>query len=186
MIRSLLILALTLTAAAHAELVKVKGKGEVVYKSNIFKPGQNSVEERAAIAEAKKNALTRFASDFDSARFELYKKIEPEVLANIDQYVTDYTQLDQQVDKTSKRYTVVIEASINATLIESAINKNSVATPAAAPGTAPAKAGGSYMTFMFVARELASRKEFDAKRTTVEINCLPTPIAIELKVIATI
>jgi hypothetical protein len=169
-IRSLLFVALACTLSAQAELVKVKGKGEIVYKSNIFKPGQGSTEERAAISEAKKNALTRFAADFDSARFELYKRIEAEVLANIDQYVTDYTQLDQQVDKTSKRYTVIIEASVNATLIENAIQKRSGAAAQTAAGTTTAKAGGSYMTFVFVARELASRKDFDAKRTTVEIN----------------
>jgi len=158
------------TLTAQAELVKVKGKGEIVYKTNIFKPGQGSAEERAAITEAKNNALTRFAAAFDSARFELYKKIEPDVLGNIDQYVTDYTQLDQQVDKTSKRYTVVIEASINSTLIESAINKSSNANGPTAAGAIPAKAGGSYMTFVFVARELASIKDYDAKRTTVDIN----------------
>ena len=163
-----IVLAGTLTA--QAELVKVKGKGEIVYKSNIFKQGQGSDEERAAITEAKKNALTRYAADFDSARFELFKKIEPDVLANIDQYVTDYTQIDSQVDKSSKRYTVVIEASINTTLIENAISKSSVANAPVAAGAAPAKAGGSYMTFVFVARELASRKDFDAKRTTVDIN----------------
>ena len=169
-IRSILFVVLVCALTAQAELVKVKGKGEIVYKSSIFKPGQGSAEERAAITEAKKNALTRFAADFDSARFELYKKIEPDVLANIDQYVTDYTQLDQQVDKTSKRYTVIIEASINSTLIENAINKSSGANAPTAAGAAPAKAGGSYMTFVFVARELASRKDFDAKRTTVDIN----------------
>ena len=169
-IRSILFVALACTLTAQAELVKVKGKGEIVYKSNIFKPGQGSDEERAAITEAKKNALTRYAADFDSARFELYKKIEPDVVANIDQYVTDYTQIDSQVDKSSKRYTVVIEASINTTLIENAINKSSGANAPATAGTTPAKAGGSYMTFVFVARELASRKDFDAKRTTVDIN----------------
>lgn len=169
-IRSLLFLVLACNPNVHAELVKVKGKGEIVYKSYIFKPGQGSAEERAAITEAKKNALTRFAADFDSARFELYKKIEPDVLANIDQYVTDYTQLDQQVDKTSKRYTVIIEASINATLIENAIRKSSAPNAPVVAGAASAKSVGSFMTFVFVARELASRKDFDAQRTTFDIN----------------
>lgn len=169
-IRPLLFIVLACTLTAQAELVKIKGKGEIVYKSNIFKQGQGSEEERAAITEAKKNALTRYAAGFDSARFELYKKIEADVLANIDQYVTDYTQLDAQVDKSAKRYTVIIEASINSTLIENAINKSSGANAPVAAGAAPAKTGGSYMTFVFVARELASRKDFDAKRTTVDIN----------------
>lgn len=170
MIRSLLFVVLACALTSQAELVKVKGKGEIVYKSNIFKQGQGSEEERAAITEAKKNALTRFAADFDSARFELFKKIEPEVLANIDQYVTDYTQLDAQVDKSAKRYTVIIEASVNSTLVESTINKSSTAKAPVAAGAAPAKAGGSYITFVFVARELASSKAYDDKRTTVNIN----------------
>lgn len=169
-IRSILLVVLACVVTSRAELVKVKGKGEIVYKGNIFKPGQGSAEERAAITEAKKNALVRFVADFDSARFELYKKIAPEVLANIDQYVADYTQLDQQVDKTSKRYTVVIEASINSTLIENAINKSSAASAPSVADGATAKTGPSYMTFVFVARELASRKDFDAKRTVVELN----------------
>lgn len=167
MIRTTILIGITLfclALTAAAEVIKVKGKGEIVYKG-IFKQG--SVEERAAIAEAKKNALARFAANFDSARFQLYKRVEPEVLANLDQYVTDYTQIDQQVDKTSKRYTVIIEASVNATLIENAIQKTS--GPAAKPASTSATES-SYMTFVFVARELASSKAFDAKRTTVEIN----------------
>lgn len=158
---------LVASVESNADIVKGKGKGEIVYKG-MFKQG--SAEERAAITEAKKNALTRFAATFDTARFELYKKIEGDILANIDQYVTDYTVLDQSTDKTSRRYTVIIEASINATLIEAAIQKSSGA--AAPANTAVANAGGEsdYITFVFVARELASRKAFDAKRTAVEIN----------------
>ena len=162
-----IVLASALCLPAHAQLVKVKGKGGIEYKGS-FKQG--SVEEHAAITEAKRNAMTRFAADFDSARLELYKKIEPEVLANIDQYVTDYTQLDQQLDKSAKRYTVIIEASINPTLIETAIQKSFSANTPVADARATAKAGASYMTFVFVARELASRKDFDAKRTAVAIS----------------
>jgi len=167
-VRFLLFVVLACTLTAHADLVKVKGKGEIAYTTSHFKQG--SADELAAITEAKKDALTRFASDFDSARFVLFKKIEPEVLSNIDQYVTDYTQLDQQDDKASKRYTVFIEASVDSTAIENAIEKSSGPNAPAAAGTATANAGGSYMTFVFVARELASSKDFDAKRTTVEIN----------------
>ncbi|MBM4401394.1 MAG: hypothetical protein FJ045_05525, partial [Crenarchaeota archaeon] len=74
---------LFLPPVIRAEIVKGKGQGEIVYKG-MFKQG--SADERAAITEAKKNALTRFAATFDTARFELYKKIESEVLGSIDQY----------------------------------------------------------------------------------------------------
>ena len=139
-IRSILlaVLASVFILSANAQLVKVKGKGGIDYKGS-FKQG--SVEERAAITEAKRNAMTRFVADFDSARLELYKKIEPEVLANIDQYVTDYTPLDQQLDKTAKHYTVIIEASINPALIENAIQRNFGGNAPAADVGAAAKTG---------------------------------------------
>lgn len=160
MIRTVLALTvfLALTLAGRAEIVKVKGKGEVAY-TGIFNPG--SAEERAAIVEAKKNALSRFAAGFDSARFELYKRVEPQVIAHLDDFITDFTPLDQQTDKTSKRFSITIEASVNATLLENAIQKSAGAGRAGAT---------TYMTFVFVAREQASRKAFDAKRTVVEIN----------------
>lgn len=150
-----------LSPTSRADIVKVKGKGEVVYKG-IFSTG--SADERAAIVEAKKNALNRFAASFDSARYELFQRIEPEVFAHLDDYVTDFTPLSQETDKTSKRFTIIIEASVNATLLESAIQK------ASGPSAAADAASSTYMTFVFVAREQASRKAFDAKRTVVEIN----------------
>ena len=150
-----------LTLMATAEVVKVKGKGEIVYKNS--KPV--SAEVQAAITEAKKNALARYTADFDSVHLELYKRVEPEVLANLDQYVTDYTQLDQETDKPSKRYTVIIEASINTTLIENAIQKSS--GPAVVPVASTTAAEPNYMTFLFVARELASSKDFDTRHNTV-------------------
>ncbi|MEI8063816.1 MAG: hypothetical protein WCH84_07115 [Verrucomicrobiota bacterium] len=172
MIRSILILTVLVSSTlcsieCSAEIVKGKGKGEIVYKG-VFKQG--SVEERAAITEAKKNALSRYAASFDSARFELYQKIEGEVVADIDRYVMDYTVVNQSTDTTSRRYTVIIEASINATLIEAAIQKSSGAAASAVAGTGKPSGESDYITFVFVARELASRKAFDAKRTAVEIN----------------
>ncbi len=159
-----LILFLLTAMLCHAQIVKVKGKGEVVYQG-LFRQG--SADERAAITEAKKSALARYAAGLESARYELYKSIEPEVLAHLDDFVVDYVQIDQQVDqqvdKTSKRFSVVIEASVNTSLIESTIQKSMKASPTG-------KEEPSYMTFVFVARELASRKVFDAKKTSVEIH----------------
>ena len=152
---------LSFAVTGYGQIVKVKGKGEITY-SGVF--GQSTGEARAAITEAKKNALTRYAATFDSARFEIYKRVEPTLLANIDQYVTDYTQLDQQVDKSSKHYTVIIEASINPAQIETAIQASS------GPAIAQPSAETSYLTFVFVARELGARKVYDDKRTVVAIN----------------
>lgn len=157
---AVLLAMLLLPVQGRANLVKVKGKGEVVY-TGVFKQG--SEEERTAIVAAKKNAITRYAAGLDASKFELFQRVEPEILANLDLYVTDYIQLSQETDKTSKRYSVVIEASINQALVENLIKKSTQSK--AAPGSE-----ASYLTFVFVARELASAKKFDEKRTTVEIS----------------
>ena len=147
-----------LFSCLSAEIVRVKGKGEIVYSSSIFKQG--SAEERQAIMEAKKNAIKRYAADFEPARFELYSKNEAAILAKVDDFIVDYTQIDQQVDKTSKRYMVIIEASINTSLIERELKVSSVAGNAGAEEK-------SNIVFIFVAREMASRKAFDEKRTLI-------------------
>ena len=152
--------ALGIPSAVWAEIVKVKGAGEITYAG--FK---SVADERAAIEQAKKNALTRYAAGFDSARFDLYKRVEPDLLLNIDQYIPDYVQLDLQIDKSTKRIAVVIEASVNASLVENAIQKSS-----ASVNLSGSPSERSYITFIFVARELAARKVFDPKRTDVSIN----------------
>ena len=159
-ILSLVLATCVLMPALSGQMVKVKGKGEVVY-TGFFRQG--SADERRAITEAKVNAVQRFAADFEPARYELYKKSEKEIIARIDEFVGDFTQVDQQVDKTSKRYTVVIEASVNASLIEQTLQADSSAQAAD-------QSEKSNIVFIFVARELASRKIFEAKRTVMDSN----------------
>ena len=48
------IFVLSFAVTGYGQIVKVKGKGEITY-SGVF--GQSTGEERAAIVEAKKNAL---------------------------------------------------------------------------------------------------------------------------------
>jgi hypothetical protein len=154
----LLLVTCVLASCLNAEIIKVKGKGEIVYSSSIFKQG--SAEERQAIMEAKKNAIKRYAADFEPARFELYSKNEAAILAKVDDFIVDYAQIDQQIDKTSKRYTVVIEASVNTSLIERELKVSSAA------GTVSGEEK-SNMVFIFVAREIASRKAFDEKKSVI-------------------
>jgi len=165
-LQSLLVLAVIfgLTGEVSAQVAKSKGKGQVVYKG--FRP--KSSDERNALILAKKNAVTRYAANFNGSRFELYKKVEAKLLDNIEDIVVDFTIIDEQRDSTSKRYSVIIEASINTALIEREIQKNTAAAPVRP--AASASDGETYFTFVFVARELVSRKTFDNKRITVELN----------------
>jgi len=163
--KTLVILAIAsgITLEVQAQIVKSKGMGQVVYKG--FRP--KSSDERLAIEMAKKNAVTRYAGGFDSSRFELYKKVENSVMSQLDELVVDFIRIDEKTDKTSKRYTVYIEASINSALIERAIRKNSESVPSRA--ATAASDGETYLTFVFVARELASRKSFDDKQIKIQL-----------------
>ena len=138
-LQSLLVLAVIfgLTGEVSAQVAKSKGKGQVVYKG--FRP--KSSDERNALILAKKNAVTRYAANFNGSRFELYKKVEAKLLDNIEDIVVDFTIIDEQRDSTSKRYSVIIEASINTALIEREIQKNTAAAPVRPAASASGRSG---------------------------------------------
>lgn len=158
-----IVLALTTVyTVSNAEVVKIKGKGEITYNGLL---GQSPADTRLAILEAKKNAITRYAATFDSARFELYKRIENIVLSKIDNFISDYIVLNEQTNKDSKTYVVIIEATINPSQIETLIQSTS--GPA---GPSPTVSNNtSFLSFVFVARELASKKIYEDKHTSVQV-----------------
>ncbi|MCP4847845.1 MAG: hypothetical protein GY899_07865, partial [Verrucomicrobiaceae bacterium] len=166
------------SAASHsfsAPIVKSKGKGFVVYKA-IFGPKKE--DKDAAIRAAMDNALLRFEETFSEERAELYRRAQKQNHFRGVNMVTGYTIVFDEIDKKKKRYTALVEATINMDAIEQAFRKLGPAAPDRsapvavanpAPVAAPPAAEETYMTFVFVARELASRRTFDDKKTDIEI-----------------
>lgn len=150
-----------IVSQTHAQIVRVKGKGQVIYKG-VFRP--KASDERAALELAKKNALTRHAASFNTSKFKSYEKIEPKLMSQINEVVSDYSVVSESTDKTSKRYSVIIEASINTTFIEREIDKKE-------GGSRPSPVGKSLerklMAFVFVGREMGQRVVFNAKQEKV-------------------
>lgn len=159
LILRLLALALLCTVALplRAEMVKSKGRGEITYTS-LLRP--SAAEERAAIRAAKLNALSRYAATLPKSRFELFRGVEAKLEARLDAIVPDHVVIDESTDKTSKRYMVTVEASINTTLLESELQ--AATKPVGATGATGAAAANSdsFIAFIFVARELASSRSF--------------------------
>lgn len=145
-----------LATPVFAQVITEKGVGQVTYSGW---GGPSASVKQEAIDHAKANALSRYVAGFTTAKMQNYEKIRSLIEENIDAYVIDYDLLDELVDKEGKSFRVVVKASINTSLIDMEIQKVS------AVENSPADER-SYLSFVFVAREVKQRKQFDARRTT--------------------
>jgi hypothetical protein len=141
---------------SYAQIASEQGVGQIIYK-DWGAPGAKVKQE--AIQKAKLNALTRFAAKFNPAKTLNYENIRGKVETEIDKYVPDYNIIDEDVDKKGKIYKIVIQASINSTLIDVELQEASAIQSA----TEDEK---SYLSSVFVAREAKVVKKFDKRKTT--------------------
>jgi len=146
---------LLLSSLAMAEIVKQQGVGQTTYKG-WGSPSSDVKQE--ALEKAKKSAIGKYSASFSTAKMMNYEKIRNTVEADLDRYITDYRVIDDDTDKSAKRYSVVIDASINASLIEVELQKVSAVQNTSSDEQ-------SLLSFVFIAREVTSRKSFDAKRS---------------------
>lgn len=143
------------TASSFAGMITLQGVGAIEF-SGWRKPSTSVKQE--AITKAKLNALNRYTGAFPTAKMLNYEKIRASVEVDLDRYVTDYKVVDDDTDKEAKLYRVVIEASINESLIEVELQKASGVQQVSADER-------SIISFVFVSRKVKSKKAFDARRT---------------------
>jgi hypothetical protein len=153
MITMLLITPVTNSLAGIAES---KGMASIVYKG-WGEP--KSEESEDALRKAKISAVERFIADSGTAKAQNYERVKSEITENIDKYIIDYITLSEKKDKESKRYTIVIRATVNVSRLESTLQLNSAVANSA-------EEDRSYITFVFVAREQKSAKSYDAREYT--------------------
>lgn len=159
-ISSILLAVLTGSEICYADTVETTGKATVDYTSSAFSSKPNDESKRAAVEKAKKVAWEHYTAKFDSAKMQKYKEVEAQIVNDLDKYVVEFSIVDELIDKESKRYTVVISASINVAAFEETMRGVSAA------GSAPAGSGAQF-AFVFVAREKERVLSFDAKRMVV-------------------
>ncbi len=155
---SIFIAALSLSVAFAAE-VQVKGKATTKFESGLFSKKPSAKMKEKTIKAAKTAAWKRFTASFNAAKLRSYKAMEAEFLRTFDEYIIDYSIVDEFTDKATKGYTVIILMSVDATAIDAKLSANSAA------GTQMGE--GSYFTFVFVAREAESRTSFKEKETNI-------------------
>ena len=128
--------------ATTAQTAKVKAYGEIEYKG--FR-GPKKDEERAALEKARQNVIEAYGATLSSNRSDLYQKIKGQLYSRLNELIVGLTIVDEKTDKTSKRYTVYIEASLNTNIIDGEISK---AAPAVTNGGEPVM-----VAYFFAARQ---------------------------------
>jgi len=156
-----LLLGLSWVGDGASAAVQAEGRGEVPYDTGIFSSKPNPATRQAAVVEAKKNALARYASNFSPAKYALFRADEPKIYADLDQYVIDALVVDEGTNKDAKTYFTIVRATINDARLDAVLNDRGAANAQAVGGK------GTAISYLFVARETESAKTFDTRRTDV-------------------
>lgn len=147
--------------ASAVQAAEVQGKADVPFENGFFSKGPDAKLRQQGVAAAKANAWNRYTATFNPARMKSYKAIEKDVLANMDQYIIDYSILDEAVNKDTQLFSIAIRANINEAALDTRLN---------AAGSGPASSGGGQMfSFVFAARETATLKSFDDRKTAINM-----------------
>ena len=159
----LVVLGALVATAGMSAAKEYKGQSVVAYTS-LFSSKPSDKTKHEAIEKAKRSAWENYTSSFSMARQKAYKNMETEFTGQLDQYIVDYTILGDKLDKDNKTYSIVLRAKINESAVEAKLSSTSAA------GEYQASGDGSYFSFIFVAREAAEVKSFDARKTSITKN----------------
>lgn len=152
-----------LSPAGATEPVEVEGMAAVPYSASVFSSRVDDRTRQQVLQLAEVNALDRYASGFSEAKYKLYQRSEAAIKANFGDYVTQPVIVDEGYKKDEKKYFVVIRATINANRIDGHLSGYAEVAQADAASSRIA------ISFLFVARSTSSVKQFDDRRTQVEI-----------------
>ena len=146
--------------STSVQALEVKGQVSHQYEGGLFSSSPSDEDKVEAVKAAKLAALKQYVSTFNVSKQQQYSKIEDEVVKNIDDYISSYTIVAEDVNENLKLLNLVIRADIN----ENKINAQLKGTTTA--GTM-ASGDGSVFSFMFVAREITESKVFKTRDTTI-------------------
>ncbi|MEI9987027.1 MAG: hypothetical protein WDN69_30025 [Aliidongia sp.] len=156
-------LALVLSGVGRDALaaVQAEGRGEVPYDTSLFSSKPDAAARQSAVTEAKKNALTRYASGFSAAKYALFQADEPKIYAQLEQYVIDAVVVDEGANKSRE------DLFHRGPRDDQRYQAGCVAERPRRRQCRASGAGGTAISYLFVARETESSKAFDTRRTIV-------------------
>ena len=160
MLKLAAVCALSVSILSQAYALEVRGQIAYNYEGGIFSDSPTDDDKSEALRQAKMMALKRYFSSLGPAQQRLLRKLQPQIEENPDAYLTGYTIVAQDVDKSMKVLNLVIRAEINQQMINSEL-KIDTASNQTATGE------GSAFSALFVARRITSSKVYDAKQTQI-------------------
>lgn len=138
----------------------VTGTATVNYKKSLFSSDVSPEIRDEATKNAILNAWMKYTSSFSPAKYKEYKTIEKDFTSNIKSYVASYSIIDEKNNEDANTFTIAVKALINVVAVD-----NKLSSVSAAGNTA--SGDGNMFTFIFVARDVATVKSYDAKVTKI-------------------
>ena len=138
---------------ALAQIEQAKGSATITYTGRKI----TAEDKTRAQREAQVKAVERYyaeSGDSESANFD---NVRDKVLENLDKFVLSSTIISEDDSGDKKQYNVVLRIELNVAKLRNTLKANSAIGSTAAANKSP-------LTFVFMARQVASVKSFDARR----------------------
>ena len=140
-----------LSASAMAQVVNAKGVATINYTTKITPQEKEQAYKAAQVA-----AIERYFAENGEAEAENFDAIKPKVEANLDKFILSTTVLNEQDQPGLSKYSLVVRIELNLAKLRNTLRSSSDVGKVA-------QASKSAMVYVFVAREAASVKSFDAR-----------------------
>jgi hypothetical protein len=144
---------------AQAQVIQTKGVGSLTY-SGVLSP---ETKEKAYV-KAQLAAVERYFAENGEAETQNFDSIEDQIAENLDKFILNTAVINEQDMASLHKYSVVVRVDLNVAKLRNALRSASNVGKAG-------NAAKSQLVYLFVGRETASVRAFDArvfKRTTVD------------------
>ena len=139
------------STTVFSQTVTVKGLGTVKYSAFL-----GSGDRDKAYQKAQESAVENYFAERGQADYEAFDANRERIMGGLDDFITGTTVLNEQDQSSMNKYSVSVKVTINETKLNVLMRKSS-AVAKAPPGSK------SKIVFIFVGREAASIKSFDAR-----------------------
>lgn len=119
------------------------------------RPRKKSVTDQA-LKQAKNLVIKNYASGFNQSKASAFLQKQSEILQNVDAYLLGYNVTDQYCNEEARTFSLSIRASVNENALSGLLGSMSAAKNVS-------RSQKSLMVTMFVAREVETLQQFDAK-----------------------
>ena len=134
-----------------AQVVTVKGVGTVTYAKEA-----TAADKDKALRLATVSSVERYFAENGEAESQNFEAIQDQIEANLEKFILSTTVLNEQDQAGLRRYSVTVRTELNVAKL-----RNTLRSASNAGKASPAEK--SQIVYVFVGREVASVRSFDAR-----------------------